>query len=76
MNNSTYVREEADTEEIPAEKFENPTARKVMTGVEFVLQLCRLIKAILYRIFLWLEDWEARMEHRTPAEPEPQIPEE
>ena len=54
--------EEADLGETEDVQFQNPTARKVMKWVDFALLLCRLLKSILHKLFLWLEKWESSME--------------
>ena len=53
----------SDAEETEVQ-YKNPTAGKVMKWVDFALQLCRLLKSILSKIFLWLEKWESDIEKR------------
>jgi len=51
-------------------QYGNPTVQKVMKGMEFVLQLCRLIKSLLNRIFLWIDKWENGIQKHTSGDTE------
>ena len=45
-------------------QYTNPTARKIMNWMEFLLQLCKLMKSILSKTFLWLDNWETTIRNR------------
>ncbi|MBQ7922286.1 MAG: hypothetical protein IJ325_06885 [Clostridia bacterium] len=62
------MTEQTDTGFTPEQtndpQYSNPTVRKIMNWMEFLLQLCKLLKSLLTKIFLWLEKWETHIQNR------------
>ena len=49
----------------------HPAAQKTLTILEFILQLCRLVKSIVKKVFIWLEKWKYGNTKPDSVEPEP-----
>ena len=60
--------ENKNIKDLPTPK--NPTAQKIMNWMEFLLRLCKLMKSILAKVFLWVEDWENHIQNKNTSSAE------